>query len=84
MKFLKVGFVLLFLLFFGNRTVCAAPASDFEQETASELEEIQQKTENKILDSIDFSELDESISQLLPDEKIKFKEVLLTVIEGDW
>lgn len=84
MRFLKVGFVLIFLLFFGNRTVYAAPASDFEQETASELEEIQQKTENKILDSIDFTELDESISQLLPDEKIKFKEVLRTVIEGDW
>lgn len=82
--------------FLGNLTVLAAPADEYAQETdlqtelytesqtESQLEEIQQKTQNGILEKIDFTELDESISQLLPDEKIQFKEVVLTILKGDW
>lgn len=95
MKFCRNVFrILLLVLFYfflenflGNLTVLAAPTED-TQETESQmelqLEEIQQKTQNGILEKIDFTELDDSISQLLPDEKIQFKEVVLTVLEGDW
>lgn len=96
---LRILFLVLFWLFFGdflgNLAVQAAPKEDTqetdsqtelytESQTESQLEEIQQKTQNGILEKIDFTELDESISQLLPDEKIQFKEVVLTILKGDW
>lgn len=95
----RMLFLVLLWLFFGdflgNLTVQAAPKEDTqetdsqtelytESQTESQLEEIQQKTQNGILEKIDFTELDESISQLLPDEKIQFKEVVLTILKGDW
>lgn len=96
---LRILFLVLFWLFLGdflgNLTVQAAPKEDTQEtdsqtelyteiQTESQLEEIQQKTQNGILEKIDFTELDESISQLLPDEKIQFKEVVLTILKGDW
>lgn len=95
----RILFLVLFWLFLGdflgNLAVQAAPKEDTqetdsqtelytESQTESQLEEIQQKTQNGILEKIDFTELDESISQLLPDEKIQFKEVVLTILKGDW
>lgn len=96
MKFHRMVCIVLLWFFMGQGTVWAAPVSEAEQETQRKMDaqteaetemewkEIQEKTESEILEKIDFTELNESIAQLLPEEKIEFKEVVLTILEGDW
>ena len=51
--------------------------------TEEELLKIQSKTEKKLLEGFDFSEIDESLGELFPKQKISFKAVTETFLEGD-
>lgn len=54
------------------------------QEVDSEkMEEIQNQTEEKILGELDFSELDESLRNLFPREKLRFSDVTASMMSGD-
>lgn len=51
--------------------------------TEEELLKIRSKTEEKLLEGFDFSEIDESLKELLPKQKISFREVTEIFLEGD-
>lgn len=69
-------FLLLFLLLNAPVNVTAA-------EETQELGQIQKQTEEKILEELDFSEIDDSLQKLFPDQKISFREVLNAMISGN-
>ena len=70
-------FLLLFLLLNAPVNISAA-----EEET-QELGQIQKQTEEKILEELDFSEINDSLQKLFPDQKISFQKVLNTMISGN-
>ena len=74
-----IGTFLLFMLIFQAEFCLAA-----ENEGQEQIETIQQETESAILGELDFSEIDENISNLLPNEKIRFKDVIGTLINGEY
>ncbi|MEE1085992.1 MAG: stage III sporulation protein AE [Schaedlerella sp.] len=79
-KILKIFLVFLSVIIW-DMSVSAAPENGAED---AELESIYQETQDAILEKIDFSEIDESISELLPGEKIKFRDVMAALLEGEW
>lgn len=48
-----------------------------------ELREMQRQTENNILKEFDFSEVDENLRKLFPEQKIQFSDVLGAMTDGD-
>lgn len=52
-------------------------------EDTQELGQIQEQTEEKILEELDFSEIDDSLQKLFPDQKISFQEVLNAMLSGN-
>ena len=48
-----------------------------------ELKEMQRQTENNILKEFDFSEVDENLRKLFPEQKIQFSDVLGAMTDGD-
>ena len=47
------------------------------------LEKVQQQTEEKILNELDFTEINESIEQLFPKQKMQFEDVISVMVSGD-
>lgn len=47
------------------------------------MEEIRQRTEEKIMGEFDFSELDDSLQKLFPKEKIRFSDVTASMMSGN-
>lgn len=54
-----------------------------ESLTEEELLKIQSETEEKLLEGFDFSEIDESLRKLLPEQKISFRKVTEVFLDGD-
>lgn len=54
-----------------------------ESLTEEELLQIQSETEKKLLEGFDFSKIDESLRKLFPEQKISFREVTETFLEGN-
>lgn len=55
-----------------------------EQGTDSqEMQEIRQRTEEKIMGEFDFSELDASLQKLFPEKRIRFADVTASMMSGD-
>lgn len=52
-----------------------------EKEKQSEI--LQNQTESRIMEEIDFTELDQNLRQLFPGEKIRFEDIVKTLMEGD-
>lgn len=48
-----------------------------------EAELLQNQTESRIMEEIDFTELDQNLRQLFPGEKIRFEDIVKTLMEGD-
>lgn len=67
------GYMLFFLFFF-----LFFPLTAFAKESAGEESE-----ENKLLENLEFKELDEALAKLFPEEKMNFKETAAAVIKGD-
>ena len=65
-----------------NQTEGADPAPSRELD-AEQMEEIQNQTEDKMLGKFDFSELDDSIRNLFPREKLRFSDVTASMMSGD-
>ena len=70
-------FLLFFLLLNAPVNVTAA------EENTQELGQIRKQTEEKILEELNFSEIDDSLKKLFPDQKISFREVLNAMISGN-
>ena len=54
-----------------------------ESITADTLEKVQLQTEERILEELDFSEIDQSLGKIFPEQKIRFREVLETFLMGE-
>lgn len=54
-----------------------------EQTMPDESGKIQRQTEQAMLEEFDFSEIDESLKQLFPEQKITFREVAETFLRGE-
>lgn len=50
---------------------------------AEDLEHVQSQTEQIMLEEFDFSEIDQSLKRLFPEQKIVFRDVVTTFLEGD-
>lgn len=50
---------------------------------ADESGKVQEQTEETLLEEFDFTEIDESLKQLLPEQKISFRNMVETFLEGD-
>ena len=72
--------ILLVLLVFGlgTRIVNAE-----EQKSGEEEDAVQEKIEEAILSEFDFDEIEDSLTQMFPQEKITFGEVVSSLISGD-
>lgn len=66
--------VLLFLLLFPAEVVQAAE---------EDLGELQQQTEERILEEFDFAEIDNSLQKLFPEQKIRFGDLTEAMMRGD-
>lgn len=53
------------------------------EEEDKSLDQIQQKTEQRILEGFDFSEIDHSLQHLFPEQKIQFRDVMDAMTSGD-
>ena len=59
-------------------------ASESEETmTEEEASQIQKEVEEALIDEFDFSEVDNSLRQMFPAEKIKFEDVFSSLISGD-
>ena len=66
-----------------SRTARQSGGPEEEQEAASgKLKELRDRTEEKILGEFDFSELDESLQNLFPREKLRFADVTASMMSG--
>lgn len=63
----------------------AGKSKQDEEENADieKMQEIRQRTEEKIMGEFDFSELDASLQKLFPREKIRFTDVMASMMRGD-
>ncbi len=59
-----------------------AQKEDAEPDT-EKMQEIRQRTEEKIMGEFDFSELDDSLRKLFPKEKIRFADVTASMMSGN-
>ena len=53
------------------------------EEEEKQTEMLQNQTESKIMEEIDFTELDQNLKRLFPEEKIKFRDVVETLMKGN-
>lgn len=68
----------------GVRTVTAAEYPEIEEAEASEeLLKIQEQTGEKIMEEFDFTEIDESLQKLFPEQKLTFQNVTDAFVSGD-
>ncbi len=68
----------VFPVLWSSITVCAA-----EETTAESEQMLKEKTEENILGEFDFSEIDESLSRMFPEQKMKFREVVLALVSKE-
>ena len=70
--------VLILVVFgIGTRIVSA-------EETEGDAQEIREETENALMSEFDFEEIENSLSEMFPQQKISFEEVLSELITGNW
>lgn len=89
--------VLVFVIFFqmteipvyavgkeGDQKVVGEETQNEDSESDTEkMQEIRQRTEEKIMGEFDFSELDDSLQKLFPKEKIRFADVTASMMNGN-
>lgn len=54
-----------------------------DEEESDAMKDIQQQTEEKILEEIDFTEINKNISELFPESKMQFEDLLPVMLSGD-
>lgn len=72
---------LLGLLFFWSFDTRAAEQEPEDPESTQE--EIQRQTEENMMEEFDFSEIDQSLENLFPTQKIQFQDVMDAMMSGD-
>lgn len=61
------------------------PLCVYAEENAQDMPEgIQSQTEQNMLEEFDFSEIDENLQQLFPEQRIRFRDVVETILSGNW
>lgn len=61
------------------------PLCVYAEENAQDMPEgIQSQTEQNMLEEFDFSEVDENLQQLFPEQRIRFRDVVETILSGNW
>lgn len=86
-------FVLLFFLFLGGvwnlHSVTGYAKEEQKEEgqgvelTEEEEAQIQKEVEEALVEEFDFSEVDDSLRQMFPTQKLKFEDVLMPLLSGD-
>lgn len=71
--------VILVLLIFGIGTKIVSA----EEQKAESGDEVQDKIEEAILSEFDFDEIEKSLEEMFPEEKIEFKDVVSSLMSGD-
>lgn len=66
---------------YGADPPSGAPGEGRREEDSLEREA--EETAEKMLEELEFGEIDEGLKQLFPDERLEFKEVLIGVLSGD-
>ncbi|WP_242866638.1 stage III sporulation protein AE [Mediterraneibacter massiliensis] len=69
-----------------TKSVCGGAITVFAEEgemTEEEEKQIQNEVEKAVIEEFDFSEVDESLRQMFPSEKVKFKDVLMPLLSGN-
>lgn len=87
----KIGLlVLLVIISMGTGVTVRAADTDSGSEAEQAAKEGEEETQEdpelikeQIVDNFDFAEIDESLKELFPDEKLDFKATLMSVISGD-
>ena len=87
-RFCRPFFFCLLLLFLlqWTKSVCGGAITVFAEEgemTEEEEKQIQNEVEKAVIEEFDFSEVDESLRQMFPSEKVKFKDVLMPLLSGN-
>lgn len=87
-QFILTLMLILVVFGFGSRIVKAEETSgsggeNGEEQTGAETEEIREETEEALLDEFDFGEIEDSLSDMFPRQKISFEEVLSKLVAGD-
>lgn len=72
-RYLAPGILLCLLLLSG---VCAFAAEE-------ETQELENEAGQEILESFDFTEINEELAALFPDQRMKFEDVVISLSEGD-
>lgn len=71
--------IILVLLIFGIGTKIVSA----EEQKAESGDEVQDKIEEAILSEFDFDEIEKSLEEMFPEEKIEFKDVVSSLMSGD-
>ena len=87
-QFILTLMLILVVFGFGSRIVNAegtngAGEETGEEQTETDPEEIREETEEALLDEFDFGEIEDSLSDMFPRQKISFEEVLSQLVSGD-
>lgn len=87
-QFILTLMLILVVFGFGSRIVNAegtngAGKETGEEQTETDPEEIREETEEALLDEFDFGEIEDSLSDMFPRQKISFEEVLSQLVSGD-
>ena len=87
-QFILTLMLILVVFGFGSRIVKAEETrgpggENGEEQTGAETEEIREETEEALLDEFDFGEIEDSLSDMFPRQKISFEEVLSKLVAGD-
>ena len=71
--------ILLVLLVFG----LGSKIVNAEEQTDGDADAVQEKIEEAILSEFDFDEIERSLQDMFPDEKIEFGDVVTALMSGD-
>lgn len=79
--FLFIICVLLILP--AGMTVQASEAEPSESYDNGELEDVPQETQESLLDQFEFGEINDALKELFPEEKLDFKETVISMVKGE-
>ena len=75
----KVLRILVLLLVF-LLTPCTAKAAETAE---TDLHKLQEKTQEKLMSEFDFAEIDNSLQKMFPERKLRFADVMTSLMEGN-
>lgn len=67
----------------GNEQQAESEKNEEETLTEEEADAVQQETEKALLDKFDFDEIEASLDEMFPEEKISFQDVVSAMMTGD-